>query len=78
MDMGLKNLDRRDTIEADKSGHNSVVEYGLPKLGVAGSNPVARSLLNKEKRDRVDTASKRLEAFCRQRASQRLFKHGCG
>jgi hypothetical protein len=25
-----------------KSGHNSVVEYELPKLGVAGSNPVAR------------------------------------
>jgi hypothetical protein len=27
-----------------ESGHNSAVEYELPKLGVAGSNPVARSL----------------------------------
>jgi lipoate-protein ligase A len=26
-----------------ESGHNSTVEYELPKLGVAGSNPVARS-----------------------------------
>jgi hypothetical protein len=25
------------------SGHNSAVECQLPKLGVAGSNPVARS-----------------------------------
>lgn len=27
-----------------KSGHNSVVEYKLPKLGVASSNLVARSI----------------------------------
>ena len=27
-----------------KSGHNSVVEYKLPKLGVASSNLVARSM----------------------------------
>ena len=26
-----------------KSGHSSAVEYELPKLGVAGSNPVVRS-----------------------------------
>ncbi len=26
-------------------GHSSMVEYKLPKLGVAGSNPVARFLL---------------------------------
>jgi hypothetical protein len=26
------------------SGHNSMVEYQLPKLGVAGSIPVARSI----------------------------------
>ena len=26
------------------SGHNSVVEYKLPKLGVASSNLVARSM----------------------------------
>jgi hypothetical protein len=26
------------------SGHNSTVECQLPKLGVAGSNPVARSM----------------------------------
>jgi hypothetical protein len=26
------------------SGHNSVVEYKLPKLGVASSNLVARSI----------------------------------
>lgn len=27
------------------SGHNSMVECELPKLGVAGSSPVARSFL---------------------------------
>jgi hypothetical protein len=25
-------------------GRNSVVEYQLPKLGVVGSNPIARSM----------------------------------
>ncbi len=30
-------------IYLNKSGRNSVVEYQLPKLRVAGSSPVARS-----------------------------------
>ena len=29
-----------------KAGVAQLVEYKLPKLGVAGSNPVARSILN--------------------------------
>ena len=29
------------------SGRNSVVEYQLPKLGVVGSNPIARSSLRR-------------------------------
>lgn len=32
-----------DRLQVLASGHNSAVEYELPKLGVAGSNPVARS-----------------------------------
>lgn len=43
-----------------KSGHNSVVEYELPKLGVAGSNPVARSLF-RMKRSHHDSADLLLE-----------------
>ena len=30
------------------SGHSSMVEYKLPKLGVAGSNPVARLIIKKK------------------------------
>ena len=31
--------------QLDHAGVTQLVEYELPKLGVAGSNPVARSIL---------------------------------
>ncbi len=39
----LRNVISLISIRLRKSGHNSAVEYELPKLGVAGSNPVVRS-----------------------------------
>lgn len=41
VEKNLMNKSGKDKIK--KSGINSAVEYELPKLGVAGSNPVSRS-----------------------------------
>lgn len=46
-----------------KSGHNSVVEYKLPKLGVASSNLVARSI--------------RGRLFMIKVAERRFWQYGC-
>ena len=37
-------MDIMDIIYRILSGNNSVVEYDLAKVGVAGSNPVSRSI----------------------------------
>ena len=41
------------------SGHNSMVEYQLPKLGVAGSIPVARSVFYMPQRHKENSGKKR-------------------
>jgi hypothetical protein len=44
MVIGVSSIYRKSLeLSTGASGHNSTVEYELPKLGVAGSNPVARS-----------------------------------
>ena len=45
-----------------KAGVAQLVEYKLPKLGVAGSNPVARSI-KKTTESRIQTIIRRQERY---------------
>ncbi len=51
-------------LEAELRGRNSVVECQLPKLDVAGSTPVARSLASAQKRYRFSRFLERQPGEC--------------